>query len=119
MKRMKQITIEDFIQKIEAEFPDMPQGKLTPETNFRDSMDWDSVNALMFVVLVNIEYDVTLIADEFINANTIQDVFNVVKRKVEEKEAAIVKGDLKPDLTEEESRAAFGALKEEVAKKEE
>ncbi len=116
---MKQITIEDFIQKIEAEFPDMPQGQLTPETNFRDSMDWDSVNALMFVVLVNIEYDVTLVADEFINANTIQDVFNVVKKKVAEKEAALASGAMKPDLTEEESRAAFGALKEEVLKKEE
>jgi len=115
---MKQITIEDFIQKIEAEFPDIHQKQLTPETNFRDSMDWDSVNALMFVVLVNIEYDVTLVADEFINASTIQDVFNVVKGKVKEKEAAIEKGEAKPDLTDEESRAAFGALKEEVVKKE-
>ncbi len=111
---MKQITIEDFIQKIEDEFPELPKGQLTPETNFRESMDWDSVNALMFVVLVNIEYDVTLVADEFINANTIQDVFNVVMKKVEEKEAGIKSGKIKADLTEEESRAAFGALKKDA-----
>ncbi len=113
---MKKISIEEFIQKIEAEFPDLPKGQLTPETNFRESMDWDSVNALMFVVLVNIEYDVTLVADEFINANTLQDVYDVVLKKVEEKEAGIKAGTVKAPLTEDESRAAFGALKKEVAK---
>lgn len=117
---MKDITIEDFINKIEAEFPEISQGKLKPDTNFRETMEWDSVNALTFVVLVNIEYDVTLIADEFVNANTVQDVFNIVKKKIEEKENALKKGLIKPEPTEEESRAIFGAsIKKDVKKESE
>lgn len=110
---MKEITIEEFIEKIEAEFPEIEKNQLTPTTNFRETMEWDSVNALMFVVFVNVEYDVTLVAEEFINANTIQDVFDVVKKKLEQKES-----DTSIQImSDEESRAAFGALKEAVENK--
>lgn len=110
---MKEITIEEFIEKIEAEFPEIEKNQLTPTTNFRETMEWDSVNALMFVVFVNVEYDVTLVAEEFINANTIQDVFDVVKKKLEQKESDTSK----QIMSDEESRAAFGALKEAVENK--
>jgi len=107
---MKQITIEEFIEKIEAEFPEIHKNQLTPTTNFRDTMEWDSVNALMFVVFVNVEYDVIIVAEEFINANTIQDVFDAVKEKVEQKDIDTSK----PVMSDEESRAAFGELKDIV-----
>lgn len=110
---MKQITVEEFIEKIEEEFPELHKNQLTPTTNFRETMEWDSVNALMFVVLVNVEYDVTLVAEEFINANTIQDVFDVVKKKVDQKDDDTSK----QSMSDEESRAAFGALKESVENK--
>jgi len=110
---MKQITVEEFIEKIEAEFPKIHKNQLTPTTNFRETMEWDSVNALMFVVLVNVEYDVTLVAEEFINANTIQDVFDVVKKKVDQKDDDTSK----QVMSDTESREAFGALKEVVENK--
>jgi len=110
---MKQITIEEFIEKIEAEFPDIPKGKLTPNSKFKESVDWDSINALMFIVFINIEYDVKVVADEFIKANTIQDVFDVVKKKVDQKD----NDTSKLVMSDEESRAAFGALKKSVENK--
>ncbi len=115
---MKKLTIEEFIEKIEEEFPEMPKGHFKPETRFRDEMDWDSVNALVFIAMVNVEYDVTLVADEFVNAYTIQDVYDIIKRKVEEKEAAIARGDLKPEISDEESKEVFMGMKENASNKE-
>jgi len=115
---MKKLTIEEFIEKIEEEFPEMPKGHFKPETRFRDEMDWDSVNALVFIAMVNVEYDVALVADEFVNAYTIQDVYDIIKRKVEEKEAAIARGDLKPEISDEESKEVFMGMKENASNKE-
>jgi len=115
---MKKLTIEEFIAKIEEEFPEMPKGELKPETKFRDEMDWDSVNALVFIAMVNVEYDVALIADEFVNSYTIQDVYDVIKKKVEEKEAAIAKGELEPGISEEESKEVFMGMKKDASNKE-
>jgi acyl carrier protein len=115
---MKKITIEEFIEKIEEEFPEMPKGHFKPETKFREEMDWDSVNALVFIAMVNVEYDVALVADEFVNAYTIQDVYDVVKRKVEEREEAIAKGELTPSITDEESKEVFMGMKESASNKE-
>jgi acyl carrier protein len=114
---MKKLTIEEFIQKIEEEFPEMPKGQLTPETKFRDEMDWDSVNALVFIAMVNVEYDVALIADEFVNSYTIQDVYDVIKKKVEDKKAAIARGDLTPEISDEESKEVFMGMKENASNK--
>ena len=111
---MEQISIEDFIQKIESEFPDIPKGKLTPNSKFKESVDWDSINALMFIVFINIEYDVKVVADEFIKANTIQDVFDIVKKKVSEKESII--NDEKSDLINDDNKEAFKELKDVVSK---
>ncbi len=74
--------IEEFINKIEAEFPEMKKGILKPETRFRDEVEWDSINALVIIAMINIEYDVTISAEELINAETVQDVFNIVETKV-------------------------------------
>jgi acyl carrier protein len=41
--------IEDFIQKLEAEFEDLEPGKLKPESNFRDAFEWNSINALILM----------------------------------------------------------------------
>ncbi len=82
------MTVEDFIEKIEAEFPDLKKGALKPETNFRDEVEWDSINALVIIAMINIEYDVTLTAEELINAKTVQDVYNIVELKVKEQQQA-------------------------------
>lgn len=77
--------VEEFIQKIVEEFPDLEKGVITPEMNFRDHVEWDSINALVLIAMVNVEYDVIISAQELINAATVNDVFLVVKKKVEDK----------------------------------
>ncbi len=115
---MKKITIEEFIIKLEEEFPEMPKGYLKPETKFREEMDWDSVSALVFIAMVNVEYDVALVADEFVEAYTIQDVYDIIKEKVEEKEKAIADGKLKPTISDDESKEVFMGMKKKASNKE-
>jgi len=75
------MNIEDFIKNIENEFDDMTPGKLKPESIYREMFDWNSVNALTMIAMVDCEYDVRLGVDDFLNSKTIQDLFNVVVAK--------------------------------------
>ena len=60
------MNIEEFIKHIEAEFDDLKPGILKPDSNFRESFEWNSINALILIAMVKTEYDVTLTADDLI-----------------------------------------------------
>jgi acyl carrier protein len=76
------ITIEDFIQKLEVEFEAITPGTLKPESIIRDSMEWNSVNALILIAMVNVEYDVILAAEDLRTAKTVKDIFNNILSKI-------------------------------------
>lgn len=76
------MSIEDFILKIESEFEDLPPGKLKPDSAFREVFNWNSVNALTFIALVDSEYDVLLVAEDFQKSKTVKDLFNIILKKV-------------------------------------
>jgi len=78
-----ELTVEMFISKIVEEFPDIEREKITADMKFRDHLEWDSINALILIAMVNVEYDVTINAEELINAQTIRDVFKVIETKIE------------------------------------
>ena len=82
------MNVEEFIDKIVEEFPDLKRENITAEMNFRDHVEWDSINALVLIAMVNIEYDVTITAEELLNAETVNDVYLVVEKKVADKEKA-------------------------------
>lgn len=73
--------MDDFIRHIEAEFEDVKPGTLSPETNFRKEFEWNSINALVMIGMVDLEYGVTLNADDLRKSATISDLFNIIKSK--------------------------------------
>jgi acyl carrier protein len=73
-----ELKVEDFIKKIETEFDDLEPGKLKPESNFREAFEWNSVNALIIIALVNTEYDVIINADDLRSSVTVSDLFNII-----------------------------------------
>lgn len=75
--------IEDFIAALEEEFDDLEPGTLKPDSKFREHFEWNSINALMFIALVDTEYDVTINADDINNSQTIADLFEIIKSKIE------------------------------------
>jgi acyl carrier protein len=76
------MTVKEFIEKIEVEFPDIKPGVLKPDTKFREVFEWNSVNALIMIALVSTEYDVTLNADDIRSSITINDIFKVIEKRV-------------------------------------
>lgn len=80
------MNITDFISKIEEEFEDLQPNSLSPEDELKEKFTWDSINALIFLAHVNVEYDVEITADELIKSITVQDLYDLVSTKVQNKE---------------------------------
>ena len=74
--------IIDFIKKVEEEFDDLQPNSLSPDDILEEKFTWDSINALIFLAHVNVEYDVEITADELIKSKTVQDLYNLVESKV-------------------------------------
>ena len=75
------MNVNEFIKHIEAEFDDLKPGILKPESNFRDSFEWNSINALILIAMVKTEYDVTLTADDLIKSKTVRDIYSLVESR--------------------------------------
>ncbi len=79
------MNIKDFIRKVEEEFEDIQPNSLAPEDVLRDKFTWDSINALIFLAHVNVEYDVEITAEELVKLITVKDLYDLVKTKVDNK----------------------------------
>ena len=77
------VDINEFITNVEEEFEDLQQGVLKPESVIREHFTWDSINALIFIAHVNVNYDVEITAQDLVDSSTIQDLYNLVKGKKE------------------------------------
>ena len=72
------IPIQEFIVKVEEEFEDLEKGILKPDSVIRDHFTWDSINALILIAHVNVEYGVVINAEDLVNAKTVQELYNIV-----------------------------------------
>lgn len=75
------MNIDIFIKKIEEEFEDIQPNTLVPTDVLAEKFTWDSINALIFLAHVNVEYDVEITAEELIKSKTVQDLYDLVESK--------------------------------------
>lgn len=73
--------IKEFIEKFAEIFDDTDASALTPETKFRDLEEWSSLSALGVIALADEEFDVELSGSEMRKANTIQELFDILRIK--------------------------------------
>ena len=73
------ISIETFVTVIRDLFREDAEA-MNAQTRFRDLEEWSSMQALLVIAAVDEHFGVTLPETEFRNANTIQDLFNVTAR---------------------------------------
>lgn len=76
------MTIEDFIHNIETEFDDLVPGKLKPESIFRETFEWNSINALILIAMMKTEYGVTVNAEDIQKSKTVNDLFMIAKSRI-------------------------------------
>lgn len=75
--------IKDFIEKFAEIFDDTDVSELKPDTKFREIDEWSSLSALGLLALADEEFDVELKADDMRKAETIEEIFEVIKAKAE------------------------------------
>lgn len=74
--------IKDFIEKFAEQFDDTPIEALGENVKFKELEEWSSLIALSVIAMVDEEYNVTLVATDIRNSETIEDLFNVVQSKL-------------------------------------
>ena len=79
--KRESMNIDTFIQQFTnlLEEPDAVQ--ITASTLFRELDEYSSLLALTIVAMVDEEYDVAIRAEDLRKAQTIEDLFNIVKEK--------------------------------------
>ena len=73
--------LNQFIANFAEQLDDTNISLVTPTTNFRDLDEWSSLVALLIIGMVDEEYDVAIGAKEIMAANTIEELFELVKNK--------------------------------------
>lgn len=76
------MSVDDFIQKIEAEIEELPKGSLKPETHYREIPEWSSMHALILIALCETDYDVTLTGEDMRSCKTVNDLYTLVKSRM-------------------------------------
>lgn len=73
--------LKDFIVCFAEQFDDTDANEFKADTVFKDLDEWSSLIALSIIAMVDEEFEVALKGEDIRNANTIEDLFNVVKSK--------------------------------------
>lgn len=76
------MNLSEFIEKFAEALDETDVQDITPETKFKELDEWSSLASLSIIAMVDEEYDVTLKGDDIKTANTVEDLFNVVKSKI-------------------------------------
>lgn len=72
--------MDAFISNLTELYPVITE-ELTPLTRFRETNGWDSLIALSVIAMVDEEYGVTLKGQDILNANTVQELFDIIRNK--------------------------------------
>lgn len=70
-----------FVQNFANQFDETDAEVFTPETRFRDLDEWSSLIGLSIILMVDEEYGIILGAEDMKQAETIEDLFNIVQSK--------------------------------------
>jgi len=73
--------INNFVTNFANQFEETDFSVFTKDTVFKELDEWSSLMALSIIAMVDEEYEVTLKGDDIRSANTIEDLYNIIKSK--------------------------------------
>lgn len=73
--------LKKFIEKFAELFEETGLELFTPETAYKTLEEWSSLMSLSVIAMVDEEYDVKVKGDDIKTANTIEDLYNLVKSR--------------------------------------
>ncbi len=74
--------LKTFVENFAAQFDDTEADVFTPETMFRDLDEWSSLVASSIIAMIDEEYEVIIKAADMQKANTIGELYEIVKTKI-------------------------------------
>lgn len=75
-------TLDEFVQLFAEQFEDTEESLFAPDTEFRSLDEWSSLISLCVISMVDEEFEVALNASDIGNANTIEELYNIVIGKL-------------------------------------
>ena len=73
--------LQEFIKNFANQFEETDPSVFTKDTVFKDLDEWSSLTALSIIAMVDEEYGVALKGDDIRSANTIEDLYDIIKSK--------------------------------------
>lgn len=70
---------EDFIKNFENAIDGIAPGSITPETEFQQLAEWDSLAFLTLLAMIDEEYNVEIEGARIHACRTIQDLFEIIR----------------------------------------
>ena len=72
---------EEFVQKFADCFHQTNTDAIKSETKFREMEEWGSMMALIVIAMIDADFGKTISADDLKSANTVAELFEIVKNK--------------------------------------
>jgi acyl carrier protein len=76
------MNLEDFVRKFADQFEETPNEEFSKDTEFKALDEWDSMSALTIIAMADEEYNVTIKAEDIRNAETINDLADIIKLRM-------------------------------------
>ena len=75
-------TLEEFVDLFAEQFDDTDPSEIKADTRFRDIDEWSSLIGLSVIAMVDEEFDVLLKGEDMRQANTPEELYNIIKSKM-------------------------------------
>lgn len=73
--------MNDFVKNFCDILDDTDISTINGGTKFKEIEEWSSIIALSLIAMVDENYDITLGTDDIRNAETLQDLYDVIQKK--------------------------------------
>jgi len=80
-KEIITMELDKFIANFAEQLDDTDPAEIKADTIFRQLDEWSSLSVMCTIAMVDAEYGVALKGDDINKAQTVEDLFNVVKSK--------------------------------------
>lgn len=74
--------LNEFVEKFAEQFDDTDPSEIKADTRFRDLDEWSSLVGLSVIAMVDEEFDVLLKGEDMRQANTPEELYNIIKSKM-------------------------------------
>ena len=74
--------LNEFVEKFAEQFDETDPSEIKADTRFRDIEEWSSLVGLSVIAMVDEEFDVLLKGEDMRQANTPEELYNIIKSKM-------------------------------------